>query len=158
LYAERLVEAGEAEFKTDLVKINVSVQSNIFIYKVTNLGNSPINSFEIGQHVSYNFQAPEGWQKDSTRDSFKAWAENHQRGIEPNCDGEFSLRVSSTGAVLGRSEVKLETENGQKIIVAGVWTSAAESKSYIFLVGGLIIFIVLGHTVLTLYRKRSGSS
>ena len=146
--------ANQAEFKNGQASITVGIQSNIYTYKVKNLSSSPIVSFETAQHAAYNFETPEDWQIDSSGETFRAWTEIPTKGIAPGQTGEFSMRVSSKGAILGRAAARVNFESGQIAEVADVWSPGAESRSYIALVAGGILLIVLAHSAIIIARDR----
>jgi hypothetical protein len=149
---EASAPANQAEFKDGQASITVGIQSNIYTYKVRNLGSSAIVAFEVGQHAAYNFETPEGWQIDSSGETFRAWTEVPAKGIAPGQTGEFSMRVSSKGAILGRAAARVKFESGQTAELADVWSPAAEPRSYIALVAGGILLIVLAHSVIIIAR------
>ena len=136
----------------DDASITVDVHSNIYTYTVSNLSSSPITAFEAGQHAAYNFEAPEGWQIDSSGGMFRAWTEIPAKGIAPGQTGEFSMRVSSKGAILGRAAARVKYESGQTAELADVWSPAAEPRSYVALVACGMLLIVLAHSAIIVAR------
>jgi len=146
--------SNQAEFETDHVRIRVTIKSNIYTYEVTNLSESPIVHFEVKRYAAYNFIVPEGWQEESSSDIFRASTSNSQTAILSNETAEFSLRVSSAGAVLGTTPAKVQFQSGKTSTVPGVWAPVAEPRSYGALVAGLITAIVLLHTAFLVYRNR----
>lgn len=146
--------ANQAEFKDGQASITVGIQSNIYTYKVKNLSSSAIVAFQVGQHAAYNFETPEGWQIDSSGGTFGAWTEIPAKGIAPGQTGEFSMRVSSKGAILGRAAASVKFESGQTAELADVWSPAAEPRSYIALVAGGVLLIVLAHSAIIVARDR----
>lgn len=151
---EASTPANQAEFKDGQASITVGIQSNIYTYKVKNLGRSAIVAFEVGQHAAYNFETPEGWQIDSSGETFRAWTEIPAKGIAPGQTGEFSMRVSSKGAILGRAAARVKFESGQTAELMDVWSPAAEPRSYIALVAGGMLLIVLAHSAIIVARGR----
>jgi hypothetical protein len=149
-----LLAPNQAEFKTEQVAILVDIQSNIFQYNITNLASSPVVYFEVNHHAAYNFEVPEGWHKEHSSDIFKAWTDDPQSAIGPDKTAEFSMRVSSRGAVLTRAPVKIQFLSGQTSIVPAVWCPAPEPKSYVFLIAGLFLFIILLHTIVLVRKDR----
>lgn len=125
------LSGNEARFGNDDAEITVSIQANIYIYKISNLGRSPIVAFEVAQYAAYNFQTPDGWQMDTSGRLFRAWVEAPTTGIAPGETAEFSMRVSSKGAVLGHAPAKLKNRSGLMIELADVWRPVPEPKSYI---------------------------
>ncbi|UCG46312.1 MAG: hypothetical protein JSU94_12485 [Phycisphaerales bacterium] len=152
--AESELAANQAEFENDRARIVVSIQSNIYTYDVTNLGESEITGFEVTQHAAYNFKAPEGWQIDISKHLFKATADAPPAGIQPGRTGRFSMRVSSEGAVLGRGTVKLIAESGEAALLEDVLVPVGEPSSHVLIVAAAILFIVVGHSVFLALRKR----
>jgi len=146
--------ADHAEFGNEHASITVGIQSNIYTYKVKNLGSSAIVAFEAGQHAAYNFETPEGWQIDSSGGTFRAWTEIPAKGIAPGQTGEFSMRVSSKGAILGRAAARVKFESGQTAELADVWSPAAEPRSYVALVACGVLLIVLAHSAIIVARDR----
>jgi hypothetical protein len=149
------ISPNQAEFHNGEVSICVDIHSNIYKYNVTDLATSPIVEFEIRPHASYNFIVPEGWQNETSRGVFRAWSSSSQKAIYPNQSADFSVRVSSTGAVLGRIPVTVHLADGRTSTVAGVWAPTPEPRSYIALVAGLLIAIMVIHTAILTYRERA---
>jgi len=146
--------ANQAESSNEYAKITVNIQSNIYRYTVNNLSSSAIVGFEVAQHAAYNFQPPDGWQTDTSGKFFKAWTDTPAAGIAPDETAEFSMRVSSKGAVLGRASAKLKLESGRTIELKDVWCPVPEPKSYIAIVAGVILLIALLHSAIIIKRTR----
>ena len=153
------LSANQVEFRDEHACITVSIQANIYTYRVTNLSDSAIVGFEVPQHAAYNFQVPDGWQMNLSPKLFMAWTETPATGIDPGRSSDFSMRVSSKGAVLGRGTVKLKLQSGKDIILPAVWTPVAEPRSHIALIVGVMLFIVLLHSIIIVLRdRRAGKS
>jgi len=146
---------GQAEFKSNEFRVCVKVRANIYTYQVTNLSTSPIVRFALKQHATYNFTAPKGWQTEIISGVFQAWTDKWETGISPNESGEFSLRVSSSGAVLGSTTAKVTFQSGQTASIREVWAPAGEPKSYFWLVAGVMLSIMLLHTAVGAGRRRA---
>jgi len=153
-HEEAHLPPNQAEFRDEHVCIAVDIESNIYTYKVSNLSSSPIVGFTVTQHAAYNFQAPDGWQMDTSGKLFQAWTEIPTTGIAPGKTSQFSLRVSSKGAVLGRAPAKLELQSGRTIELANVWSPVPEPRSHIALVAGIMFLIVLLHSSIIILRNR----
>jgi hypothetical protein len=149
-----IMAPNQAIFEADHVSIKVDIQSNIFKYEVTNLGASPIVGFEAQHHAAYNFLVPDGWHKEDSSDLFKAWADDSELAIGPGKTAEFSMRVSSRGAVLNQAPAKVRFLSGQTVIIPNVWSPSPEPKSYVFLVASLFLFIILLHTAVIAFKNR----
>ena len=146
---------NQAEFETDEVNIQVDISSSIYTYEVTNLSRSIITSVELKQHAGYNFIIPDGWQRKTGPTVFRAWADDVSTGIQPGETGEFSVRISSTGAVLGRQDVKVEFQSGQTVFVGGVWSPVREPRIHALLVAGVVLGIVLAHSAIVIRKRRA---
>lgn len=144
----------ETEFTTDQVRIAVNIRSSIYEYHVTNLSRTPIVRFEVAEHAAYNFEAPEGWEKEVSSGVFRAWTNKRRAGILLNKTAMFSLRVSSRGAVLGRRPVTVGFRAGENISVPNVLSAVPEPASHVGLVAGVILVILLLHTIVLVYRDR----
>ena len=141
-------------FQAEQVSIDVDISSNIYTYEVTNLSTDKIVGFEVGYHAAYNFKVPAGWHEEIGGGIFKAWTDEASAGIAQNKTAQFSDRVSSHGAVLGSSAVKVHFQSGKTVIVPDVWAPVHEPRSYIFLVATVIICIMCLHTAVIIYRKK----
>ena len=144
----------QTEFKSEDAIINVDINSNIYVYKITNLSQKPVVEIHIPQHSGYNFEVPENWKILDEKDIFTVNTEDSLAAIQAGSSGIFSFRVSSKGAVLGKGSVKLVTDQGKVLVIPGVYTPVPESKLYIFLVGGILAGLIFLHTIL-LVRKHS---
>ena len=145
---------GQAIFKSPEAIVSVNITSSIYTYKVTNLDTDRVAGFEIEQHAAYNFKAPEGWEKETSLNTFKAYATKPLYTIESKKIAEFSLRVSSRGAILGKRPVKITFESGKTITIPDVWAPVAEPKSYIVLVAGAILAIIVIQTLIATRKRR----
>lgn len=145
---------GQAEFKTEKVRIITNIQSNIYTYEVTNLSTTDIISFDIKQHAAYNFKAPKDWQIESHSGVFRTWTSEPQAAISPRQTEKFSFRVSSSGASLGYKPVKIGFKSDKIAIVPAVWTPVPEPCSYIIFVAVLILSILSLHTAILVYKDR----
>ncbi|HPS56427.1 MAG TPA: hypothetical protein PLP05_12580 [Sedimentisphaerales bacterium] len=146
--------AGCAEFKTDQANLTVNITSNIYTYLLFNQASTAIVGIEIPQHAAYNFKAPDFWEMEETKDSLHAWTDNNSAAILPDTAMEFSMRVSSRGAVLGQKPVKIYFRSGNTISIDNVWVPTAEPRSYVMLVAGMIFVILILHTALVVRRNR----
>jgi len=145
---------GNARFGNDKVSISVTIHSNIYKYEVTNHDSEPIVGFEIYQHAAYNFMAPDAWEVESTRAMFHAWTDKKWVSIDPNQTKEFSLRVSSTGAILGISPVKIWFQSGKVVLLDGVWAPVKEPRSYVYFVASIVFVLATGHSIFVIHKKR----
>jgi hypothetical protein len=145
---------GNAVFENDKVSISVTIHSSIYEYEVANHGSEPIVGFEIRHHAAYNFLAPDMWEVESTNEIFRARTAKTWTSISPGQTKGFSLRVSSKGAVLGTSPVKIQFQSGKTVLVDGVWAPVKEPRSYTYLVAGVIFVLAAGHNIFVIYKKR----
>ena len=152
------VSPNEAEFNTESVSIKASIQSNIFSYEVTNLSNTLITAVELKEHAAYNFKVPEGWQKEIKKGIFRSWVDGSAAGILPQEKAEFSMQVSSRGAVLSKSPVKIQFDSRQIVTVADVWSPAPEPTSYILFIAGVMASLYLFHCFLVNKKAKKTSA
>jgi hypothetical protein len=145
---------GNAVFENNKVSISVTINSSIYEYKVTNHDSEPIVGFEICQHAAYNFIAPPMWEVESTDKIFSARTDKTWTSINPSETKMFSLRVSSKGAVLGTSPVKIQYQSGKVVLLSNVWAPIKEPGSYLYLVAGVSLALVAGHSIYVIYKKR----
>jgi len=145
---------NEAEFEAEDVHVHVSVRSNIYTYTVTNLGTSPIIAFEVREHSAYNFIAPEDWDKEFSGGVARARAGNTEVAIRPGEAADFSLRLSSKGAVLGYAPAKVHFQSGKTVTISGVWATVPEPRGYVGWVSAIVLIILLLHTTVLVYKDR----
>jgi hypothetical protein len=67
---------------------------------------------------------------------------------------DFSLRVSSRGAVLGLAPIKIKFHSGETITIPDIWAPSPEPISYIYLIIGMLFLILIAHTAIIVYRNR----
>ncbi len=153
-----LIMAGilpnQAEFKNDKAAVVVDVSSNIYTYTISNNTSDPVVGFEIAEYASYNFKTPQGWERDTSGGIFKCWTEDPYYAITPNKTGEFSLRISSKGAVLATATVRLKFHSGGATSIPGVWAPAREPKNSVFLVAAAMLVIMAAHILILTLRAR----
>lgn len=142
------VSPNETVFNTVDASIKVSVSSNIFAYEVTNLSNTPITNVEFQGYAAYNPIVPEGWEKELENGVFRSWVEDSSLGILPQRKEEFSLRVSSRGAVLDKLPAKIKFKSGETVVIADVWSPVPEPTSYVLFITGVIAALFLIHSLL----------
>jgi hypothetical protein len=147
---------GQAEFNAQQLNIRVSITSNVYTYRVTNLDTSPIISFEIKQHAAYNFKVPDNWQIETPPGMLHAWTAEPEAAILPRTTAEFSYRVSSAGASLGQAEAIVKFQSGETVSISDVWTAVSEPRSHIALVVVLVLFILLIHSAIVIFKNSGG--
>jgi hypothetical protein len=156
---EASLQSNQAEFNSPQAGIVVTIQANVYKYAITNKVNSPIMEFQVAQHATYDHSAPEGWKIDISAGTFRAWTETASMGIHNGQEAEFSMCVSSRGAVLGRGPAMFRLQSGRTVRLTDVWCSAQEPRSHIAIVAGTFIAIVLLHSIVMIIRdRRSGRS
>ncbi len=136
------------------VRVSVSVQSHIYTWEITNLGAPPISSFEIELHNTYNQQAPAGWAIEIDGDRFRTWATDKKEAIYPNQTKEFTARVSSGGAVLGRISLTVGFDDAlEPLTVDAVWGPVREPRSMVVLVALTVAGIAVVHALVLTRRN-----
>ena len=145
---------GAFEAEKGGVRIRADVQSSIYTWEVTNVSAPPITRFEIGQHHSYYFVGPKGWQVDADHRTFRAWTGDRLRALYPGRTGTFSLRMSSGGAVLGPVRAELGFGSAEPLVFDGVWGTSAEPGRVVLLVALILLVLMLAHVLLLARRDR----
>lgn len=144
---------NQKDFIVEDVKVTVLIESNVYKYKITNIGTDSIVGFQMGHHASYYFMAPDGWEKQRTDDMFNAQSKGNGSAIKPDSSGNFSMRISSMGATLGIRSMELKFASG-RTVTADVWGPMPEPPSYRFSIVIVFVLILLLHSVLVLRRKK----
>ena len=145
---------GMFEVEKDGVRVRAHIRSSKYYWEVTNIDAEPITRFEISQHNCYDYQVPDGWESEAAANVFRAWATDPGRAIRRGATERFSLRVSSTGAVLGLVAMRVGPDAGEGIIIPEVWGPVPEPPSTVFLVAIVLVAIVLVHAWLLGRRER----
>ena len=147
--------SDQTVFKTDQVEIAVNIHSSIFQYRITNISQEPINFIEFNHTAAYAFTAPEGWKyKQASPNTFETWTEASKMAIYPDKSKDFSLRVSSRGAVLGLAPIKIKVHSGETITIPDIWAPSPEPTSYLYFILGMLFLILIAHTAIIVYRNR----
>ena len=149
-----LCAGHQTEFKSDDAVINVDINSNIYVYTITNLSQYPISEVCIPQHSGYNFETPQNWHYVDEKNRFSASTKDSTAAIQTGQSAIFSFRISSKGAVLGKGSVKLVTHQGKELIIPDVYVSVPEPKLYIFLSGGILGGLVILQTIFVIRKQR----
>jgi hypothetical protein len=135
--------------------VNVTVSASIYSYEVANLHTSPIVGFQIGQYHCYSFEVPDGWEREISPDILRAWTDKPLLAIGSGGKAKFSQRVTSRGAVLGKSDLVLKFASGEKTAVTGVWAPVSEPAAYARTIAAVVLLIVVTHTVYIVRRRRA---
>ena len=148
--------ANTANYESGPLRVEVNIRSSVFTYTLTNTESDPVVKVIIPEQAAYNFQGPEGWEKKTAGQLFEAWAIERSRQITRGQSGDFSLRVSSRGAVLGQGAIRVSLESGREIVLHDVWVPATEPASYQWLLVVMLVSILLYQTFRVI-RKKGGS-
>lgn len=133
----------------DGVRVSVSVEANVYTWLVENVDAAPITMFEMPQRNCYNQRMPIGWASEYEDNYFRAWTDESDAAIGPGEIGEFTTRVSSTGAVLGHVPLTLSSAGGaQSIVVDHLWGPVRKSRRLVVMVALLVAGIAVFHTIL----------
>lgn len=125
--------------------LSVTINSNIYTYRLKNTGSETIVGIELPQHAAYNFICPQGWIVEATSDKAAASVLDSQKGIHPYQEGIFSMRVSSRGAVLGAAPITVHFQSGRSAAVPDVWVPVPEPSYYRFTVAAIVLSLVFYH-------------
>ncbi len=147
-----------SDVEADGVRIRVRVRANDYTYEVTNVDAEPIVRFEIEQGGAYLFRAPKGWSFGAEGNLFRAETADPRRGIRRNQTGVFSMRVTSSGALLGEVPARIGLESGKDVALHDVWGIVPEPRGTVALVPLVIGTMVLLHVLLLARRERRAAS
>ena len=129
------------EVETDGVRVRTTIRASVYTYEVTNTGDEPLAKFEVPYRNAYFFNVPEGWEHAADDDLFRAWATGPYREIRPGRTGEFSYRVTSTGAVLGAVDARAVMRSGTTVPLPGVWGTIREPRSHTLIVAAALLVL-----------------
>jgi hypothetical protein len=150
--------AGSVEYEKDGARIRVTVEGSQYKYEVSNAGAASIARFEAGHHNTYNHQVSDGWKFAVDPAKVSVSPADGARAIDQRRTMTLSMRVTSEGAVLGRSSARVELDDGRVIEFEGVWAPQLEPRRTVFLVPITIVCIILAHTWMLARRDRAGTS
>lgn len=139
------------------VRISAELRASVYRWTVTNLGSSPIVSFEVDHYKGYNLIVPDGWSQidDPTLTYFRAWTDDPRRAIRPGESAAFQHRASSSGSDIGLVEVRLVRASGERVVVGEVWGTVPGPTSAVVTVAGTLCALMLGHVwMLSVRAKR----
>lgn len=141
----------------DGVRVRVDVQSNLYTWTIENLSADRVNRFAIYVHHSHAHQGPAGWAIDGPIPSgvFRAWPQDETEGLRIGQQGQFSVRFTSFGAMLGLQTLTLGLQNGRVLEIPNVWAPAPESQRSVAVAGGVLAALALLHTGITRRLRRS---
>ena len=139
------------------VRISAELRASVYRWTVTNLGSSPIVSFEVDHYKGYNLIVPDGWSQidDPTLTYFRAWTDDPRRAIRPGESAAFQHRASSSGSDIGLVEVRLVRASGERVVVGEVWGTVPGPTGAVVTVAGTLCVLMLGHVwMLSVRAKR----
>jgi len=138
------------------VRISGELRASVYRWTVTNLGSSPIVSFEVDHYKGYNLIAPDGWSQidDPKLTYFRAWTDDPRRAIRPGESATFQHRASSSGSDIGLVEMRLERASGERVVVGEVWGTVPGPTSAVMTVAGTLCVLMLGHVWLLRVRAK----
>ena len=141
------------------VRIEVSVNSQIYTWTVHNLTSKPILSVEIGCSGTYRYTTPEGWEHEGLESSFMAWALDGKDAIQPGRSGAFTARVSSGGAPLGDVAATIVLDGEEQVVFDRIWGPSPKPRSIPMLIVTVLCVLGVGHVLLLrlLERRRTAS-
>jgi hypothetical protein len=138
------------------VRIATELRASVYRWTVTNLGSSPIVSFEVDHYKGYNFIVPEGWSQidDPELTYFRAWTDDPRWAIGSGESAVFYHRASSSGSDIGTVEVRMRRASGEDVVVGEVWGTVAGPTSAVVTVAGVLCVLVFGHAWIMGVRER----
>jgi hypothetical protein len=147
--------ATPAEVEKDGVRIEVSLQSQIYTWTVTNVDAPPITTLRFELYHTYNHHVPAGWEYEDSDAVLRAWTDDPDCAIRRGQSQPFSARVASSGAVLGTTSATVGFASHQApVTFNAVWGPAPKPRSAIFLVAAMVAAIAIVHVILMAMRDR----
>jgi hypothetical protein len=146
---------NSASFEADGVRVDVTVEAQIFTFDVTNVDAPTIMRVAIGSHHTYNHKAPNGWELEHEDAVLRAWTTEYRQGIARGRTKTFSVRVGSHGAVLGRVPVTVGFDGDRAdLTIEDVWGPVGHPRGILLLVPTMVAAIGLFHAFLTVRRDK----
>ncbi len=102
---------------TDGVEVEVLIQAQVYVWRVTNVGAAPITKFQVEHRNCYTQLGPPGWKITLSDDEQTMYAETTDPllAIRPGRSADFRATVTSHGATLGAVPMVLTTADGNTI-------------------------------------------
>lgn len=139
----------------DGIRITVTVEANVYTWLLENMDAAPITSIEMPQKNCYNQRLPLGWSWEYEDDYFRARTDDPANAIGPGRTGEFTTRVSSTGAVLGHVPIKVGFEgDAQLVVFEPLWGPVRKPISMVLLVALTIAGVAIMHMALLVWLSK----
>jgi len=145
-----------AKVEQNGVRVDVSIESQIYRWEVTNVDAPLITRFEIQAHNIYNELAPEGWESELRPGAFHAWTRQDHHAIRRGRSMTFQCRVTSSGASLGLVPLTIGFHDGNDVNFDAVWGPVPKPRSLIVVIPALIVVLALLHTAWLVRRHRRG--
>ena len=104
------------------VRISAELRASVYRWTVTNLGSSPIVSFEVDHYKGYNLIAPDGWSQidDPKLTYFRAWTDDPRRAIRPGESAAVAPRMIDRPPIRRpRGTMRAEVGPGLAAVVSG---------------------------------------
>lgn len=110
--------------EADDVRIETLLESQRFVWTITNVDTAAIDDVRIPFAISYNFAAPNGWQWDTNDGIFHAWAINPSAMLRRGDSASFEMRAGSGGPALGLATMELGQLGTDDTLSFEVWAPA----------------------------------
>jgi hypothetical protein len=138
------------------VQLTVSIDSQLYVYVLTNVDAPDIDRFEIACHATYNHEVPRGWEFEYDYEDgvLTSWTTDRRQMIRPGESRRFTARVSSTGAVLGAVDATITPAEGEPITIEDIWGPVHQPRGILVLIPTTIAVIGLFHACLVARSDR----
>lgn len=133
--------------------IESRVDGRLYIWRVINADGPPIISFQVPVYAVYNPTVPNGWRREKTAGTLRTWAESPAQAVHAGQSGEFSVRATSSGAVLTEGSAVVGYDGGS-LAVPGVWVPQPEGIWTVLTPPLVILAIVLIDLAIAKRRRR----
>lgn len=160
LAAAAIGQATETFTAGDLT-VEATLASQHYVWVVTNIGRTPINDMRLPYVISYSFEAPEGWQWESSEGIFHAWTTEVAAELRDGRSGRFELRAGSGGPVLCLAPMQLgytrdhASPPTDDVTTIAVWAPGPRPAAQGWAVAGTML--VLGIVLAALRQRRASS-
>lgn len=142
----------------DGIRVEVTIESQVYRYRITNVDADPIDRIELTHWRCYNHAQPPGWEMDASFSEFDTWTDDSTRFLRRGAAVEFSLRAGSGAGALDARPLTLGLAGGGEPLVLMVRSSGERPQSQVWLVVGTLGFIGLAQARLAARGDRRAAA
>ena len=137
------------------IRVEVEVESQVYSYTVTNLGEDEIRKIRVDHWRCYNHAVAPGWLMDATYARLITEAGTPSARLARGESTDFNLRVSSAGATLQTIPMVIEFAGDREPIELKIWGPGERPKSSVWTVAIGLSCIALFHGAFVGVRQAS---